>query len=561
MMQIKLCTAAAAFLLLAGCTGLQEKITDRNVESGARADRLAREVGHSEPLASGRNNVVHDAGIWLGGKAVKLEPATLPQLFYEPAVFDRTVSSLTEVAERITLRSGLPTKVLPEALQVASGKPHTSGIQAMIGANGEGSAPTTAPGALPVFGGTAINNQGAQNAPVHIAFNSGNFKGLLDAIAARYGVFWKYANGTIQFFYTETRTFQISAIPGDSALTASVNSGSVTGDSGGGGAAGGGAGGGASSGGSASSNNTQNTAVKSLLAVYPSIEKSIAAMLSTHGKVVSSPATGTITVVDTPDAMARIAEFVEDENKSLSQQVMLNVTVLSVTSSEIDNYGINWNLVYKDLFKNYGITNTFSVGSDTGSTGFSAGILNTAASKFAGSSVVINALSNQGQVHRQTTASVVTLNNQPVPVQVATQTSYLKESQTTLTANVGSTSSLTPGTVTAGFNMTILPHVLNSGTVMLQFSVDISTLRQLRKVVSGDNSIETPEVDTRNFLQRVSMKSNETLIISGFEQNEGDLNSQGVGKANNYAFGGGYRAQGNKEVVVILVTPVTMDGA
>ncbi|WP_098497492.1 PilN family type IVB pilus formation outer membrane protein [Collimonas sp. PA-H2] len=553
-MRIKLCVTTAAILLLAGCTGLQEHIVDRGIESGERAGRLAKEVGHSEALASERSNVVHEAGIWLGSKTVKLERSTLPPLFYEPAVFDRTVSSLSEVAERITLRSGLPTKVLPEALQVASGKAHANRPQAMGGANGDAGAPAFPSSAMPVIGGTA--NTDAQ-AAVHISFSGGSFKSLLDAIAARYGVYWKYVDGTIQFFYTETRSFQIRAIPGESALTASVNSGSVTGD--GGGSAGGGSA--ASNGGSASSSNTQNTAVKSLLSVYPSIEKSVAAMLSTHGKVVSSPATGIITVVDTPDAMARIADFIESENKSLSQQVMLNVTVLSVTSSEIDNYGIDWKLVYGDLFKKYGITNTFSAGSDIGSTSFSAGILSTATSKFAGSSLMINALSSQGKVRRQTTASVVTLNNQPVPVQVATQTSYLKQSEITLTPNVGSTASLTPGTVTAGFNMTILPHVLSNGTVMLQFSVDISTLRQLRKVASGNNTIETPEVDTRNFLQRVSMKSNETLVISGFEQNEDDLNRQGVGKANNYLFGGGFRAQGNKEVIVILVTPVATDGA
>jgi len=36
-----------------------------------------------------------------------------------------------------------------------------------------------------------------------------------------------------------------------------------------------------------------------------------------------------------------------------------------------------------------------------------------------------------------------------------------------------SSTSLTPGIVTSGFTMTVLPNVLDNGTVMLQFSTDI----------------------------------------------------------------------------------------
>jgi hypothetical protein len=103
--------------------------------------------------------------------------------------------------------------------------------------------------------------------------------------------------------------------------------------------------------------------------------------------------------------------------------------------------------------------------------------------------------------------------------------------------------------------------VLNNGTVMLQFSTDISSLRALRRVVSGGSAIETPELDTRNFLQRVAMKSGETLVISGFEQFEDGIKGQGVGNPGNFLFGGGYKAETGKEVIVILITPITMGGA
>lgn len=546
-MRRKLIVVALAALALSGCAGVSQKVDSNVDQTDSKADVLFKDVGHAAPagvIGSASPTVAHESGVWLGKNVVKLGQPSLPAIFYEPATFDRTVSSLSELAERLTLRSGIPTKVSSDALVIANG-PTT---------------PTAGPGAANPS--MAAANSRAR-APIRITYAEGNFKGLLDTVAARYGVYWKFSNGIIQFYYTDSRTFQITALPGDSTFSATVNSqaSSSGGISSSGGASGGGSsggsGGGSSGGGSGgvSANNGQNTAINSQLSVYSSIEKTVIAMLSSHGKVVASPATGSITVVDTPDTLDRVAEFIEAENKALSRQITINVTVLSVTLSQGDNYGIQWDLVYNDLLKNYGITNTVAPAS--GATSFSAGILSSSNNKFAGSKLLVQALSQQGKVREETSASVVTLNNQPVPVQVATQTSYLASSQTTLTNTVGATTTLTPGVVTTGFNMSILPHVLNNGTVLLQFTTNISALDGLRTVPSGGSSIEVPTVDSRNFLQRVSMKSNETLIISGFEQVDDNITRNGVGTPSNFLFGGGINGTTAKQKIVILITPTT----
>lgn len=552
--------ALCAAPLLAGCSGLPEKIGSMFEKTDREAAALVKDVGRVVQVSSGKpaNTSIHEDGHWIGKSIVKAEGPVLPPIFKEPATFDRTVSSLAEFAERITLRSGIPAKVSPDALVAAN-----AAIYGNAGAAAGTPLPTSpvappAPG-LPAIG-SAIGHAGGaaarQNTQFRITYSSGSFKGLLDTASARMGVHWRYVDGVIQFYFTDSRTFQVNAIPGDSSFTATVSSGATSAPAAGGGGAGGAGGAGA---GGVTANNTQNTAVTSQLAVYASIEKAITAMLSPNGKVVASPATGTITVVDTPDRLDRIADFIDAENKALSRQVVINVTVLAVTVSDADEYGINWDLVYNNLRERYGVKNT--VASSPNSVGFSAGILSTATSRFAGTSLVIKALSEQGKVRRHTTASVVTLNNQPVPVQVAKQTSYLRSSQTTTTALVGSTTTLTPGTVTSGFNMSILPHVLANGTVMLQFSTDISSLRGIRTVASSGAAIETPEMDTRNFLQRVAMKSNETLVISGFEQTDDNLDEQGVGSVKNFLFGGGFKAKSSREVIVILITPTTMSAS
>lgn len=549
-MHIEKLALLLACALMCGCSSLPGSITTRVDSSESRADRLLKNVGRADPGKSAPSTVVHENGIWIAKNSIPLTAKdNLPPVFNEPATFDRTVYSLSEFAERITLRSGIPTKITPDALSAAS-----RALQGGEGAAGTAAKPAGASGAPAPAGAS-----GSAGVATRIIYPQGTLRGLLDTAAARFGVYWKYVNGSIQLFYTDTRTFQISAIPGDSALTATVASGSISGGSSGAGSSSGGSSGSSASGNSGvSSNNSQNTALRSTLSVYASIEKSVGAMLSPFGQVVASPSTGAITVTDTPDKLDRIALFIEGENKSLSRQVMINVTVLGVTLSSGDNLGINWNLIYDNLSRKYGIANNAT--STTSGNSFSAAIVN-ATSNLKGSSLIVDALAEQGRVRRETTASVVTLNNQPVPVQVAKQTTYLASSQTTLTANVGSSITLTPGMVTSGFNMTILPHILNNGTVMLQFSADISSLRQLRIVSSPLNYIESPELDTRNFMQRVAMKSNETLVLSGFEQTDDNLNQKGTGHPANFLFGGGHTATSSKEVIVILITPVTMGNA
>jgi type IVB pilus formation R64 PilN family outer membrane protein len=561
MMRTYLAAAISTLFFVSGCTGLSNKIDTNIDQTDSKASALLKDTGRTksaagaDPVAA----VMHERGIWLGKNVVKLGNQVLPAIFHEPAVFDRTVNSLSELAERITLRAGIPTRVSPDALVAANAASRPAG-------NALGPAPTApagsaapAPAASPAGGAAPMPNAGVASttsAPVRIVYANGNFKGLLDTVAARFGVSWRYANGAIQFFHTDSRTFQINAIPGDASFTANVVSGAATT---GGTAGGSGPGAGAGAGSGVSTNNSQTTGVVSRLSVYTSIENSVRAMLSAHGKAVASPATGAITVVDTPETLERIAAYIEDENKALSRQIVVNVTVLSVSLGEGDELGINWDLVYRSLREQYGMQNLLASRLD--STAFSAGIVGSADSKFAGTSLIINALSKQGKVRRQTTASVVTLNNQPVPVQVARQTTYLQSSQTTVVAQIGATTTLTPGMVTSGFNMSILPHVLTNGTVMLQFSTDISALRRIREVSSNGSKIESPEMDTRNFLQRVAMKSNETLIISGFEQTDENLDRHGVGHPSNYLLGGGFQANSSKEVIVVLVTPSMVAGS
>jgi type IVB pilus formation R64 PilN family outer membrane protein len=354
-------------------------------------------------------------------------------------------------------------------------------------------------------------------------------------------------------------------------VSGSSNSGGPTGGSsgsaggvGGGGAtsAGGGASGSSGSGSAptVSSNNNDNIVMNAQLSVYGSLQSAIKAMLSQSGSVILSPATGSISVTDTPDVLEHVAEFMEQQNSVLSRQVLVNVTVLSVTLTDQDSYGINWNAVYQALGTRFNISTAFS-SLISNNNNFSATVI-TPSSRASATNAMISALSTQGSVRQKTSASLTTMNDQPVPVQVAEQESYLAAISTTNTANVGSETSLTPGSVTTGFNLTLLPHVLDDGTVMMQFYTNISSLVALNSFgTTSTGQIQLPTVDTRNFLQRISVKSGQTLVISGYEGIADQGSRQGVGSPTNYVLGGGESGTHQREVIVILLSPIVMNGA
>lgn len=540
--------AIAMMAVLSGCTGLSDRIENDHTSSFEKASKLAKQVGVVETVGRQAQPVVYEQGIWIGKTAIKAEKAEVfPQIFSESAVFDRSVSNIQEFAERITSMTGYATKVTPDALAAAQRAIAPAQGVGVAGANSVGLPPVPTPLPTGIPGATGVPGYGMLP-QVRITYTNGNLKGLLDTAASRFGIWWKLERQQIKFYYTDTKTFSVRAVPGDSALNATVSTGTSTGTSGN-------SGGGATTQttGQASSSNSTQTQMSSTLSVWTSMQNAIKAMLTTNGQVVSSPATGSITVTDTPDVLAKVSEYIDNQNVMLGKQVVFSVTILGVSQTDQNSYGISWDLVYSDLFRKFGIKNTFAGAS--GNTSLSAGVISPN-SNFNGTSLLISALSKQGKVRLETTASVTAMNNQPTPIQVSKQTTYVASSATTQTANVGSTTTITPGTVSAGFSMTVLPSVMPDGSVILQFSTDISALRQIRQITSGGVTIEAPEIDTRNFLQRVTMKSGESLIVSGFEQTDDNLQNSGVGTSRNYLFGGGSSPTRTKEVIVVIVTPV-----
>lgn len=546
--------ALSAVAALAGCsTAAMAPITQAVNTVQSESDRATTNLRALEPQQRAKETAIRRVDqVWMPISKVAqgMDPAASASLNRDVAV-NRRFTGLSEAAAYLTQISGVATSVAEAArrssleAQTAAGNEATSAMNgsAAGGAGAPAVAPPPMPMPTPMGIGMPPVTATAQSTPL---VYSGKISGLLDLIASRYSVNWEWDGKGISFFKTKSQTFRLAALPGDTSLASRVGtqSNNATGGSQGSQASG------------SSSSELRAGVEFSGLSIWKGVEDSIRTMMSPDGKLVVTASTGTITVDDTPLVLDRVGKFVEDQNKALSRQVVINVRVLAVDLSKSNEYGINWDMVYENLGKSIGVGLSNFVEPVTNGTSLALRVL-PGASMFSGSSAVIQALSKQGRVSQVTSASLVTINNQPAPIQVGRQTAYLASSTTTIgTGGAGNTVTLQPGQVTTGFSMNMLPHILDANRLMLQYSGDISTLTRLSTVVSGGSSIQTPEIDTRNFMQRTFLNSGETLVVTGFEQFALNGDTQGIGNAENLALGGRLTTKDTKTVLVVLIQPV-----
>jgi type IVB pilus formation R64 PilN family outer membrane protein len=244
----------------------------------------------------------------------------------------------------------------------------------------------------------------------------------------------------------------------------------------------------------------------------------------------------------------------------MSKQVALNVKAYSVQLTNNDQYGIDWDLAFTRL-NEYGLAlaNTSGVlGEGTSATVRVLSSTTGIGRYFGGTNAVLSALSTQGKVSEQISTTLVTLNNQPVPLQVGRQQAYVSGISVSQTANVGSTTQVTASQVTSGLDMSFVPHVQDDGRILLQYSMTMSDLQEMSNISYGGNTIQLPAVSLRSFMQRVSVRSGETLIMSGFEQRSLSANQKGVGSASNAALGGSQVGKDGRTLLVIVVQPTTV---
>lgn len=303
--------------------------------------------------------------------------------------------------------------------------------------------------------------------------------------------------------------------------------------------------------------------------IWKDIEKTIESLLSPDGAMTVSPSLTSVTVRDRPSHLESITNFLDQVNKRLSQQVLIKITVLEIQLSKDYAHGIDWQSAMKAVahwgkvrFDATGkiMLNTMDIFPlDKRNNANTIQPILTGKKGSNSTNLLIRALEEQGDVSISTRPTVVTLNNQVAQVKITNEKGYLAKSEVS-TNGTTTTTAVTPGLVSSGMTLYLLPKIFNN-QIYLQLSTSLSQLNDLEQheVTSGTGAsvtLQTPIVASKNFNQRVIIRSGDTLILSGFKQVNTSRDSMALFGVDLLA---GKTAASAVTETVMLVTPYLSD--
>lgn len=398
-------------------------------------------------------------------------------------------------------------------------------------------------------------NQEKLKKTINVAY-TGKLSGLLSQVATDLDLLWYYDKSSIVFYETETKTFTLYALGTDVSYQSSVQT-----------------------------DDGNQVSLESTLKEWDEVEQTIASIIgnSDNSDFNVSRSLGTITVTAPPSILARVGEYIDKQNKRLSQLVTIDVKVLQVSISNDSAFGLNLaaainsasglnivanpknNLTTTEASSMNIAVLSNTVSALTGATHIEDGkevagaytsdqIMNGSLSGLAGSDALIQALAKQGKVSLVTNVGVTTRNNRVAPVNNTRTTGYIKRFESRNFTTVES-STVDQDDLETGFSMQLLPNVLENGKILLLFRMSIRELLKMSSQTIGEVTLQLPEVEERSFMQEVIMESGQMLVVSGFEKQTNNDTRYGLGDPDFMALSGSRETSATRDVLVVILTP------
>jgi type IVB pilus formation R64 PilN family outer membrane protein len=454
------------------------------------------------PEGYNRSALKIDERPWFGSEAISTNNGqSLPQNLSSANAITLTFSgseTLPEVAKKIESVSGVPVVLSNNIYQSSLG---TLADKIFIPSGGQ-----------EVSGGRIVW--------------SGSLTSLLDQMANAYASDWSYNGNAIQFSSENTKTFMLNALAGELTMSGNATSTSGGGES------------------NAPSIGIDGTTT---LQIWGEISEAVTSIIGEQGQASFSPSTGTITVTARPDILRRVENYLRYQNEMRLRRIAVTVKVLSVTTNDTENYSADISgIISNALNGNFDISS-----SGNGTDGLSVSILKAPPSDL--DSNLTTTLEASRGIERASivhSGSLVTLSDQPAPLQIARQIAYLE--RVSSTSGDTSSVSLEPGTVDLGLFMTVLPRIVDGDRILMRLSISITDADpNFRTFGAGDIQIELPEIDTTGFLQNAVVSNGETLVLAGFEKSSNTMN--GTKTPFGYLLGGSNNTARGRELLVLVI--------
>ena len=343
----------------------------------------------------------------------------------------------------------------------------------------------------------------------------GSLSSVLDKVGSAFDVEWTYQDGRVVFRDYVTRQYQLSAMP----VTSSMGFSAV------------------------------ETSSASSLDMWDELQDGLENVAGPNSKLSIGQGTGILTVTAMLSDQDRVRDYIATMNQTMGQQIAFDVNVLTISAQAAEAYGLDLESVAFGDSVNVDWRGGQNLPDPVGSV--NVGIISGNFSLDA----VITALSSRRNVSIETRAGATTTNFQMIPVEVVEETNYVSQVDVEIDDNGNAVQSITTDTIVTGFQMQLLPRVLNTREILLRYSLNLSDLVALETFDSGDGSVQLPQVTRSKFEQQVILKNGQTLVLSGFERQRTETDNRGVGSPRFLGLGGVEKGDIRRASNIVFITP------
>ncbi|OZI73995.1 type II secretion system protein GspD [Bordetella genomosp. 12] len=451
---------------------------------------------------------------WLAGPAQALArevalPAPLRARVDTTLIFAGR-AGLTVIAERLQRATGIAVRVLPEALLPAELFLPRLAEKAAL--------------AIPAL------------AEVELHEGPRPLADILDTLAARLLVWWRYHDGAIEFYRSQTRAFDLRMLPLEARSQAQLGRRADEAEG--------------------FDNAIQASVTVHLPTPAQRVRTQIEPFLSRAGVAVLADEGGTLVVTDTPAVLARVEAFIAQQNTRASRRVRLLFEEITLVMHNSAEGAIDWRLLHASA--RAALEGVFPAAARTLAPGLSAKAPQGA---WGGSKALLSALAQFGAIRHHRSIPLLTLNRRPVTYAVHSTFSYVDQVQG-LQTGTGSTElpalSVNQKRVTVGTFLTLLPDAQDDGSILLSIGYDNTAAQPLKTLAFGDDSrplqVQQLNLDGNGSVQQVRVRPGHPVLLSGFDRSVDSFDRQRLTPDAPLLAGGRDQARQERLLTVIVLS-------
>lgn len=229
----------------------------------------------------------------------------------------------------------------------------------------------------------------------------------------------------------------------------------------------------------------------------------------TGKKLIVSELAGIVHITDYSDNIERLEDFINDVERAVRKQVMIQAHILEVLLRDGYSFGIDWKALTVSGKESFSISQNLTPQILTG-------ILQLDYKLTLGNKQVdalLDAMKEQGQINVLSSPKVSTLNNQKAVIKLSTkEVSWITNSFLNAEGNV-LLSYTSPQIDEVGLFLDVTPQIDDKGIITMQIHPSISETKGISE--SPDKKSSKPVIDVREVDTMIKARNGQTIVIAG----------------------------------------------